>query len=316
MRKFTASEANKRGLFSPEGGYSHSFKVGDKTFDMPIGVVSNRPMSTWDIQQPVIYVPTYGERAESSALTALSSEAPVVVFTSHGSDIPREIADTKHHALERAMRETFPTFVQFVLENSHANSVGVSGGSAGATKIGYGLRESGGEGIGSIGLWNPLGLTNWTEDGIQKTTSGFVSCGRRVNPLQRRYLLQTAEQIHEVNDDIRSGMFMKQMAIANTANFAPEYIAHASLGNKVLILSGTRDLLFPTSEIIDSLCHTSGEKPFVAELIDGCPSVMSFIDGRLLVREVMHLPHITSVLSMGQATTQAAIEFAREKTIR
>lgn len=315
MRHKKAKESNKRGLFYPEGGYNHTFRVGERAYDMPIGVVSNRPMSRWQEEPPVIYLPTYGERAECSARTVEACDTPVVVFASHGSDIPHQIGCSPKEALERALRETFPEFVRFVLEQSKTDEIGVAGGSAGGAKIGFGLRETSGEGIGSIGLWNPLGLSNWTGEGVELSARQFVArfawSGRRISPFQPGIIAQTTEQLLEVLDDTRADMFMNAMDIANRSDFRPEYVSHAKRGKQVLIISGARDPLFPTEDIVLALERATPKHPKAPKRLPDGSITHSFVDGNLLVRQVPGLAHVTSVLESGQKAALDVIEFAR-----
>lgn len=280
---------------------------------MPVGVISNRPMSSWPERPPVIYVPTYSERAESCAQTAEACEQPVVVFSTHGSDIPHQIADTREEALEYALRETFSTFLQFVLDNSKTKSVGVAGGSAGAAKIGYGLRQTGGMGIDRLAVWEPVGLSNWAGSGVKTSGARFLAeliwAGRRISPFQRGFITQIMGQILEASEDIRAGIFMEEMKTANRCDFAAEFVAHAKRGHQVLVLAGLRDSLIQPSDIVKALTRAD-QLPKNSRLSSDSTVNMEFADGNLHLSQIPGLQHLSSVLPAGRKATLEVIEFA------
>ena len=235
---------------------NHTFISGGRSLDMPYSVLfNNRGLLEADAN-PVIYFPGYGE-SEQSTREVLQGAADQGVTAAalrlHFHDMPAGLADTAVASIERVGQELVPEAVSNIIPELGGDTVDAEANSMGAVVLGFLLRATRGDNhIDAITAINPMGLSN-RSGRVSRNRATFlaryVGAMSRNNPFESGSFRAGRSAAAEIARDHRSRTFWAQLQVANTVDFAPEYVAHAAT-HHVDVTTGERDILF-TSDAIE-----------------------------------------------------------------
>lgn len=296
--------------------FLHTFRANGTALQMPVPIRDNLTLVGPTEVQPVILIPGLGETrrvAEHALIKLAEVSIPAISLEIDYASAPKNLGDTALQAVERITREVPVAAAQSVIDDyGTTKKLEVISNSLGGALQGAALAEEPGL-YGNQVFINPLGLTAGEKGKMDRNNAAFFlhflrSVPMKTSPLQRGIYIAGIGVAGELYRHVRSGTFNAELTIANKlANGAQ--IAEHSTRNRVSILSGGKDTLFPSDKIRHEFKSNLGVPHEICHL-----GINQQIDQRLLTTtglnliSVGKLPHANFSMKAGQRMIQIALQ--------
>lgn len=244
----------------------HYAPANDLARDVSITIADNAPMLPYTLRDPVLLIPGYGERSAtvSRALTALGRAGyPAVAMVAPFEEVPATSL-----AIEAVCRETPAAVTEHLQIIGHVkgNVMNAITNSQGSAVLGQAISERPSL-FGDVIFIEPMSSNS------RVMCESYPDESKRLRQYLMRYLQTLATQnvldpqqplagleiVQRAIPDLFSGHLVAGMKLATRIDLLPTIIDHADRNNRVALLVGTKDSLFPASEVKRSLASSQTE---------------------------------------------------------